>query len=709
MELRMVWTFVFFLCWCLSSAGDSYDLFVENGKMGLKDERGHVIIPAKYEALGWSDGSISVVNNLTGYKNNGLWGLINLEGEHITSPVYFGLITAEGNLFIAVKQSNLSLRLVKGCIDSSGKEIIPFIYDGISIHDFRAIVSVKSRDQYEYGLLDMSGKPVIAANFKQIECIGPLRYAVKNTENKHALFSENGKQLTAFVFDRIYPFKKNYAVIVREGKQGIIDREGVIKAEPEYASILINDEGTAAKAKPFNEWTILDGENKVLHAIEADSIISLDHNLFKLRKGESVQLVNGTFHPVNGVLLSNMNPFINNKSVFTLGNKKGVISTGGSIVVPPHYDRVELEKDYIIAAKENQWSLLDSMGNVKTSKKYQHIEYLNSIVFLVKNHNYFGAIDKNGKEVISCVFDSIQHAGDELFVVKFHGAYGIIDIHEKWRVSPQPHPLKLISNDRYLLYKDGMVFLKSTDGKIIYFTENPVKAEQGNLIEYVSTGGTWKIDLNGRIIDRQLFPEEVYEKILPESEGLIGIKKDGRYGFIDVQGRLRIANRYEGIKGFHNTMAAVKLLNKWGFVNHEEKLVVQPVYDEVTSFRNGIAIVRFQEKYGLLNTSGILVLPTRYDSVALLPTNRFFLLAEEKFGLADTDGRLIAPPKFDYLEDLNNGYLIIARDGKYGLLTTENVSTIPLIYDYISYDRYNKRFFALKNAAWKELTLEKNW
>jgi hypothetical protein len=48
---------------------DAYSVFEDNGKVGLKNESGKVLIPAKYDALGWSDGEFSVLNNATGYRS----------------------------------------------------------------------------------------------------------------------------------------------------------------------------------------------------------------------------------------------------------------------------------------------------------------------------------------------------------------------------------------------------------------------------------------------------------------------------------------------------------------------------------------------------------------------------------------------------------------------------------------------------------------
>jgi len=170
-----------------SAAASSYNVFEENGKVGLKNEQGKILIPAKYDALGWSNGKFSIVNNVTGYKDAGVWGLINLENQLITKAIYEDVFTGDGSLIIARKKSNLSLRTVAGCLSTSGKEVIPFQYDGINISFMHAIVFTKIGNQYKYGLIDLDNKTLIPQQFKSIYSIGSLRYAVENFDNKMAL------------------------------------------------------------------------------------------------------------------------------------------------------------------------------------------------------------------------------------------------------------------------------------------------------------------------------------------------------------------------------------------------------------------------------------------------------------------------------------------------------------------------------------------
>ena len=685
------------------SLAEAYNIFEENGKIGLKDTDGHVLIPPAYDALGWSEGPFSVVDQVTGYKSAGRWGIIDLTNHAVTEAEFTGLLPAEGNLIIAYKRSAGSSRYLAGCLDTSGQEVIPFQYDGLTINSLRGIVYVRSGNQYKYGLIDLHNRPVIPIEYRQIQFLGSQRYAVENHTGQFALFNESGKSLTGFIFDDISRFRNKYAVVYQQQYQGIIDQNGLLRINPSFTAIELEDDGSA-RGRREHQWTILDASNKTLREIHFDSIISLEDNLFGIRKGSGYALVNDQFTALCPEKFSSIGTFTNHRAIISRNGRYGMIGSDGRMLIGREYLSLRQEADVVIARlPADQWVLLDPQGNRLSVKSYGRIEPYTGKYFVVKNQQYYGVMNTGGTEIISCVYDSILQYAYGKMVVQFHGEFGIIDLQGNWLVAPSPHRQLLIAADRFIQQRGSTRYLKSLDGIVIYFTENPVTVSGDFLEETTSSGGVWKIDLDGRIVSRQLPPAEAFEAIFSETEGLRGIKKDGRFGFVDNLGRLRIANRYEGIRPFREGLAAIKILGKWGFLNHDEKLVIQPVHDEVSSFDNGMAIAMQKGLYGLIDKKGDVILPIRYESISLLPSGRFELQNGNLKGLADTDGRQIFAPKFAAITDLNNGYVIVGREGKYGLASVRGLSTIPMIYDHILYDKYGDRYLALRQSKWEDI------
>lgn len=690
---------------------EDVSLFEENGKVGLKNGDGRILIPASYEAIGWSDGKLSIIDKVVGYQLNGLWGIISTSNKVLTPPEFLDLRPVEGSLLIAQKKSNGYQRPSFGIVDASGKTIIPFVYDGIKLSNMRAIVMSRSGvNRYRFGLTDLSHKLLIPIEYQRIYPLGSLRYAVENLEGKTAIFSEAGEQITEFTIDSISAFKKNFAVIYQDQQQGLINRAGQLVVKPEYGEVRLAPDG-AIQVRSTDAWYFLDGENRLFGKYNADALQPIAANHYIVRFAGKFQLTDNAFKPLHEDHFSFLGPFENGTSVFKKSSRMGVISSTGKIVVEAVYHKLEIDKNFLRACVEREprprWALVGFDGKQVSEKQYEYIGPFNGSFYPVRNRGYWGAVNAAGEEIITCVHDSIvQHSGDHI-AVKFKNQYGVIDLDQDWIVTPQDNPIKILNADAYLEYAQPTTFLKAMGGGIIYFSDNHLEYVDGYIREELSTGAHWLIDMNGIIIDRSHQPAKA-EKIFVESEGLRAIIKDGKYGFIDDAGRLRIANRYELAKPFSDGLAAIMIRGKWGFINHQEKLIIQPVYDEVEVFTNGMAIVKQENLFGLIDATGKLRLPVRYDAITVNQHNRYMLRQGTEIGLADESGRVIVNPKYDQITDPGNGYIIVGRDGKFGALTTKGVSTIPMVYDGLTFDPYHNQFIGQKKSDWKTLDLSQS-
>ena len=692
---------------CVYSFAEGYSVFEYNGKVGLKNEAGKVLIPAKYDALGWSDGKFSVLSNTTGYRSGGKWGLISLTIQLLTNADFEEISPADASMIFARKKSPLSLRIVSGVINTSGKEVIPFQYDEIKLSSLRAIVFSKVGDQYRYGVIDLDNKTVIPQIYKNVRAVGSLRYAAEKFDNKWILFTESGKQITNFDIDSIGNFKKDYAIIRVGDFRGLIDRNGAMKIAPGNQELRINGDGTVSVREPAT-WLFLNGDNKLSKKISADSVGEIAKNLLGIKTSGLIQLTDYDLKPIGNIKISALGKFSNQKAVFAVDDRHGVIRDDGKIIIDANYSGITIDHEYYhvnnVSAGRDNWIVLSSDGKRLHTKSYDKILPFNGSIFPVISRNFWGAINKNGEQILSCTYDSILQQRDEKIVVKFHGQYGIINHNEHWLVPPKPGKIVIVGEDRFLEYGPKTAYLKSMRNEIIYFSENRLEVRDDKLIEYLPSGTIWTIGMNGVIVDRKEMPDQV-EKIFPESEGLRGIKKNGQFGFIDSQGRLRIANRYEDIQPFSERLAAMKIRGKWGFIGHDDKIAIQPVYDEVTDFKNGLAIVKQKGSFGVIDPSGKQVLLPRYEAVEVLPHRNIIIKQNNLVGLSDAQGKIFINPKYDQLRDLNNGYIIVKRGGKYGAINAQGVSTIPLIYDYLSYDAFNDIFLAKVNTQWTEAKL----
>lgn len=690
---------------CLTLVAADYQLFEENGKYGVKDEAGKVIITPAFEGLGWSDGSFSVVGTVTGYKTNRQWGLINLKAQRLTEAEYLSLHPSGGDRIIAKKQVD-AVTVKQGCIDLKGNITVPFKYDGIKIDGLRAIVFNKTGPSFNYGVIDLDGNTIIPLKHKSIFTIGSLRFGVQNEEGRSALYSETGKQLTDFIIDSISAFKKNKAIVYQGLLRGVINRDGLMEISPKYREITIDDNGDI-KAKAMNTWLVMDQDHHGIDTTHCDILLPVPSG-FIVKNGENYGTWDSNFHEVLPIAYSYIQQAEDELVVARKENKYGLIQNNGTVIIPFRYDSIHMSGKFV-RTKTNllgkpSWSLYDVYGIKKSEKNYEYISPFNGRFFLIKNYGLSGILDRYGKENVPCLYDSIIDYNTNQIAVKFHGHYGIIDFNENWILSPQPFPVQLVDDSHYIQEEHGVYMFKNFDKTLIYFTENEMFVKEKMLLEILPDGTEKTINFEGITVSRTAPPVVDDTRIIAgEYEGLRGIIRNGKYGFIDDKGRLRIANRYEGIGNFNNGLAAVKILGKWGFINPEDKIVINPSYESVSEFKKAVAIVK-RGKFGFVDKDGKVVLETRYDSILPLPTENFLIQHNKLLGLADEHGRVLIDPRFDTLDDLGNGYVIVSRENKFGLLTLNGFSTIPMIYDQLYFLKNQNRFLAKKESQWVNLS-----
>lgn len=670
----------------------------------MKDELGRVVLPPAFEALGWSDGNFSVIGEVTGYRLQGSWGIVNLKKEFITKADFESLIYSGGDCIIARKKIN-QVFSKSGCINSKGEIKIPFIYDGINVQGLRSVVFNLKGPHYYFGLSDLDNRILIPLVYKNIRPLGTLRFAVENSQNKIALFNDEGKPVTDFSIDSVSVFYQSFAIVYQDHLQGLINREGTIKLETKYNAIQIREDGEVSAKLP-NEWLFINEKNEVGKLVLADELKPINEKRFVIQKGNAFGLADLELKTLVPIEFDHLSEIVPGKYLAKRNKKFGVVTEKNEQIISFSYDSLIRENNLYRAYKRNfGWQLLNPVEKELTEKYYEQLLPSNQLGLPVTSKGFSGVVNFEGHEFIHCVFDSIAQPIDGLMTVKFKGKYGIINANEDWLVAPQAYPLCVINEHRYLQRQPGNNFIKTFAGEILYFSPYRLKFNKENFVESLPDGVEKTVSYDGEIVQRSEIPEGVKE-IFSESEGLRGIRKDDRYGFVDQRGRLVIANRYDSIGEFHDGLAAVKLIGKWGFVNASDQIVINPNYDNSSSFQNDLAVVSRNGKFGLIRKTGEIVLPLRYDKIKRLLDHKFLIIAASFLGLADELGNVLIEPRFDSLSEASNDLLIVCRDRKCGAITDHGLSIVPMIYDRLSYISSQKSFLAERKSEWKKVDIK---
>lgn len=509
----------------------NYFTLEQNQKYGVIDKNGNIIIEAEYEAVQIPNPSkaifvcvkeynentkeyetvvynekkevllsnykniqsISIYTNVNStpyeksvltYKENGKYGLINLEGKQITKPVYdeISSINYKEGTFL-VKQNEL-----EGIINMKGKVIIKCEYESVTSDNYYSengnnkqagfIVSKKTEDGYRYGYANYRGTIILNPIYTQLERVteianekGVYFIAFKNGQ---AGLLKNNKEILNYEYEDIqYNVLGSIFVTKRNGKYGAVNQEGTTILYPEYDNVYTG--------------------GMYLNALKDKDIFIFDLNGNKIETDE-------------------------------------VSKT-----------KTENANYYITIDKNNKYKVVDSKGNIIIDKDYTYIEYLPGDYFIVERDSKSGIIDSNGKSVIELKYDSISRINET-------------DI------------LQMEKDKNIALYNLNMKEIVSMDNAIV----KEVKDEKSYILLYSDTDFKY-LDKEGNILTSQnLF----------KNNTLFAKNVNGKWGFVDKDGNLKVQNDYELVTDFNKYgFAGIKKDGKWGSINQNGEVVQEPTYD----------------------------------------------------------------------------------------------------------------------------------
>lgn len=664
-----LFSFLFFLFFQLTIAAvPDFEVFTQDGKQGLKNNLGEIIIPPQYEVLGWSFSTAEVRNGRIGFRKNDLWGVISINNKILYPPKLEAIFDANGSVIIAGKEQ-VNGKFKKGALNYEGKQLIPYDYNLLISQDTR-LLAYRNKN---YGVLSFQNKVIIPFQYKRVEYKNDQRWLAFDRNNKGAVFNNQGEQLTDHILDDLQNFDGGFAVAKIGNFEGLLTKEGHWKLEPIYKEIYFGN--SKAYGKPFKSFKLHENPSKEWLA---DSVMVVGDDILQFyASGKSwLESYDGKIvFPIADLIEVQENWLTVTKEGLT-----GLFNLKDSVwSLEPTYLEGYLVNNNLFYAKSSfgQSLLIDPRKGDQILENFEEIQPSTEYIkFRKKGH--WGALATEGTELLSPVYDSVSVVKEGRAIVKFHGEWGIMTLNEEWIVVPQKEFIYDFNKNVYLSKDGDMHNVFSLDGERIYFSTYPLELRDDYIVELMDGGRARRLSFSGLSI-KSVFRKEGYVEVLPLSEGLIGILKSGRYGFIDPRGRLLIANRYEGIQPFINGLAAVKIQGRWGVINKRERIVVQPHYDSIGLFYDDKAIVADNNKKGIIDAAGEVLLNIAYDDV-YSESGYYVIIEGKEKGIADKTGKVIVWPRFDDVF-INGDYIIVQKEGKFGIYNERGISILPPIYD----------------------------
>ena len=253
-------------------------------------------------------------------------------------------------------------------------------------------------------------------------------------------------------------------------------------------------------------------------------------------------------------------------AVFAQGDKKGLVNVEGKVVIAAVYDDIAYngsDADHIVVKDGDTYYFINSSG-YKTQQPDENYEYMGVISqqrVVTKKGGKFGYLDSNLKEKTGFVYDNATSFYEDIAAVEKDGKWALISRKGEELTG--------------YIYDD--VAVNSKD----YCSVNKVI--------WVKQNGYWSlINSEGEAVGA-----DSYEDVKAfESGQLCAVCKNGKWGFADTTGSLRIDCEYQDAKSFLNGAAPVKKNSLWGYIDLENFLMINCAFDDARQMTsNGVAPV----------------------------------------------------------------------------------------------------------------------
>jgi len=250
--------------------------------------------------------------------------------------------------------------------------------------------------------------------------------------------------------------------------------------------------------------------------------------------------------------------------------KNGVINTKGEKVVPIKFDEefifykdgyFQIKKKTFIKKKaiyEDRYGYIDTTGKVIINPIYKVARQIINNQLIIKTvNNKWSIINLKGEKVIPIEYDWIGYWHDNLAVIKLNKKWGYIN--------KKNEPVIEMKYSFATDFEQGVAICKKNNKYGIIDT-------LGNIISpFVYEKYKQIVDVHGD------FYEEKYEtnKRFSMEEGYIILKKNGKWGFLNINGETIIPFEFDNIgvppRGQHKV--AIIKSNKKGMYNIKDKKV----------------------------------------------------------------------------------------------------------------------------------------
>lgn len=448
-----------------------------------------------------------------------------------------------------------------GCIDKSGKIVVPLKYDRGAYHvgDGLVVVSDDPTDGREYEYVSRSGY-----------------FDIKT-----------GKEILPPIYDYLGGFIDGIAMVnqyqsysrVGPSKYGFIDRKGKIILPVIYDSVsnFINGYAFVSKDK---KWYLVDKTGKVVKTLQYDKIHGIDSKegiVADIKDGKLGFMDTMGNEIIPTIYDSVLQEFSDGIAILKHNGKSVIIDKNGKQLFETFSDGVRyIGGGFFVDYQNGKCRFIDKNGKSLTKSIYSYNwSFLSDDLLMVERNGKVGCIDRTGKEVIPVIYDELSEFIDGMSSAKKDGKSYFVDKSGKSYF----YPYDTIEN-----FRDGVAIVsKAYKYGIINKAGKVIVPLNYDSLSYTEASGLYWAGKYDKTVKKQnvypikyalmnksgkLLTQPLYSELYLFSEGLVVVNRNGKYGYMDKNGKEVIPCIFDYVNQFVEGVAEVRLNNRWGLIKY---------------------------------------------------------------------------------------------------------------------------------------------
>lgn len=459
------------------------------------------------------------------------------------------------------------------------------------------ILNEKNEEQFkEYAEVSCIKLKNIATDLMYEKSV--LRY---KENNKYGLIDYKGSKITDPIYGQIegLEYKEGELLVEKDGKFGVINIKGINLVPIEYETIKVDQyynetdkyakDGyiVGVKTEEGYRYGYIDIEGKEILKPEYNELsriidVNDESNIYFLASKNGQY---GVYKNQNQIINNEYQSIDYNKSnkIFILEKSKryGVADVNGNTILELKYAQIDISGKYIYAKDKNGTTeVYDSNGKITNmssniSKLSVENEQYTIVISSEDNKTTYGVEDKKGKQLIENKYNYIEYLFDNYFIVSNdEGNLGIIDENGKEILETKYNSIQKIKDTKMIqtsILSESLTEIYSEKIEKIAQMNNAIIKKEDEYIKAYNEDETIYINLNGKIANN---------KELFKNNTLFSIKKDGKWGFEDKDGNIKVDCKYDRVTELNEYgYAGIQLNGKWGVIDNSGKIVLEPTYE----------------------------------------------------------------------------------------------------------------------------------